>query len=961
MCRWLSSASVKFLFVQFILLCISVSLLQAEDTEVVILKTREWSNRGKVPTGTIWRGFQTWKNDVIKKEDGSLVEVDPRFPRAGIDKKGTLVPFNHNSTSWGLRHLGTTFKSLTFNPAKRSIDTPYPPAGWQRRDFDDSRWARDPFPQRALYNLTALRCLRGKFEVTDLKQAGELSLRVRFRGGVVVYLNGKEIGRAFLPRGEIKPDTMAEAYPEEAYIDADGKLIGQGLGFRGGHYNKGDNRKHYFKIENEVGKTIWSKKWSSIAVAHAHKLFFSSKDPDIVRKYRSRTRTVEVKIKPGELVKGVNVLAIEIHRAPAWEGMFTSGNIGLKIATAWWDRCELEDVRLTAKGNNGIVANTKTPQKRMVFNHPTSVSLDPSYYGDPNEPLQAVRINGVRNGTFFGQLVVTGKVIEGLKVSLGKLRGPGTMPRSSIRVGYPRAVGGDSFEPIDSAPPASIDKTPWSFKRKFPAMQPIWFSVTIPKDAAPGKYTTGISIEAEGMSKVSTPLEVNVVGKWALPDTRDFKTIGVLLQCPDAVADHYKVKMWSPEHWALLERTFEVLGQIGNKAIFIPLTSKTHLGNPHSMVRWIKQKDGSYKHDASIAEKYLDLAIKHFGKMSVICLFTSTNFRNKDREPRVSEYIPATDELKEMRPPKWGTPESVAFWKPVIEDLSAMISRRKQGHAMMFGLAPDGVGPDFQDMHAISPGTKWIASTHIVPVSWKAKTKAGKMIKGKEFLGAWSWMHGYLIKVGWMGETDGVPIYAWRNDTKISERNSYPSIRLAASRSRSPVMNNDYNADVNRLRITAEALQLQGSARGGYTYQGYGLWGADFWKREFLRFDSFHNVALSETTFTWIVGAGKDGPVPTCRSRNLQMGQQEAEVRMYVQDAILDKEKKAKLGPDLAKRCKDACDARTKLFSFISIYRYNNCAGSMPRNRLIPDIAAWDNETIKLYKLADEVLTALSK
>ena len=118
---------------------------------------------------------------------------------------------------------------------------------------------------------------------------------------------------------------------------------------------------------------------------------------------------------------------------------------------------------------------------------------------------------------------------------------------------------------------------------------------------------------------------------------------------------------------------------------------------------------------------------------------------------------------------------------------------------------------------------------------------------------------------------------------------------------------------------------------------------------------------MSETTALWLVGPGEAGPVPTCRLRMLQEGLQEAEARIFVQDAILDAGPRAKLGPDLAKRCQAACDERTRAFTHMSNYRYNDGEGSMPRLRLIPDVAVWDDHAVELYRLADEVARALAK
>ena len=59
--------------------------LAAENSagETVILQTRAWSPDGKVPTGTIWRTFQTWQTDIARTEKGQLIRVDPMKQRGG--------------------------------------------------------------------------------------------------------------------------------------------------------------------------------------------------------------------------------------------------------------------------------------------------------------------------------------------------------------------------------------------------------------------------------------------------------------------------------------------------------------------------------------------------------------------------------------------------------------------------------------------------------------------------------------------------------------------------------------------------------------------------------------------------------------------------------------------------------------------------------------------------------------
>jgi len=190
----------------------------------------------------------------------------------------------------------------------------------------------------------------------------------------------------------------------------------------------------------------------------------------------------------------------------------------------------------------------------------------------------------------------------------------------------------------------------------------------------------------------------------------------------------------------------------------------------------------------------------------------------------------------------------------------------------------------------------------------------------------------------------------WRDRTT-------PILVLAASRSRSPTLYGDHCPTVNRWRIAAEGVLL--SRKAEFTYQGFGSFGADFWGDEWALYDNYGNVALSESTVRWLVGPGRDGPVPTCRTRMLQEALQEAEARIFVQNAILDDGQRAKLGPDLARRCKQLCERRTRAFTYVSFYRYSDGESAMPRLRAMPDVAAWEEEAARLFRMADEVGRAL--
>ncbi len=60
--------------------------------------------------------------------------------------------------------------------------------------------------------------------------AGTLSLDLVFKGGAVVYLNGEEIARGYMPDGPVDTTTAARPYPQNAYIDSSGRAVRIGGG-----------------------------------------------------------------------------------------------------------------------------------------------------------------------------------------------------------------------------------------------------------------------------------------------------------------------------------------------------------------------------------------------------------------------------------------------------------------------------------------------------------------------------------------------------------------------------------------------------------------------------------------------------------------------------------------------------------------------------------------------------------
>ena len=252
--------------------------------------------------GSFWRFHFTWRAVRVRRKSGGLELVSVKWPSRGPAK---------------------------LTPAGREAPSPPAPENWRQCDFDDSAWprAQGPMFTRSTRRL-ALLCARGKFQVADPARAGALELSLAYRGGAVVYVNGREVARGHLPAGRIDPETPAEDYPPEAYLAPTGYLLRHAFG----------EPKKY---------------------------------PD---RYALRKRSLAARVPASLLRKGTNVLAVELHRAPVSEVFYVS-KFRDSRKYFLWDMVALEDVRLAAEGT-----------REIVF-HGTAGGIVPS----PDEVAQKIR------------------------------------------------------------------------------------------------------------------------------------------------------------------------------------------------------------------------------------------------------------------------------------------------------------------------------------------------------------------------------------------------------------------------------------------------------------------------------------------------------------------------------------------------------------------------------------------
>ncbi len=576
------------------------------------------------------------------------------------------------------------FDPANFDPLRHKF-SPLPPAGWNNPSFDDGCWARYQNDDLADFlgeygavvsgkSWATLLYLRTSFGIDDPAAVKDLKLSVTCLGGAVVYVNGREVGRGFMPAGKVEPFTPAEDYDIEAYTTEDGRTA--------------------------LPVVDWGAKRATPPEAA------------LLRRYERRVRSFDVEVPAGVLVKGRNVLAVELHRAAAAGPM--TGNKG-------WSHLGFHAIKLTSETGGGVVPYaqaTKDPYVWSAANVDQITDSPPAQslirrswfwtmywdrgmpvkgvqFGNPFEALRPVRMAAPRNGVASGQVVISD--VDGLRevsASIEDMKGPGTIPSSAVQVRYARQHAGLHY--CDALAPEAPRNA---------RTVPVWLIVQVPRNAAPGWYTSTLSIRANGKS-FTVPVHVMVSG-FVLPDARDLDPQIGMTHSPETLAMHYGVEPFSDAHWKLMARSFELMGQIGNDVVHVPVIlgggqpATKGLPRPTTnpvlmrapLVRWVKAGD-SVKPEFSLLEKYLDEYLKHCAPPQALSLYIwdaacaselADAYENRRIASRVftpkapltvALWDPATGQTSEIKAPAITDEGAESFYRPLLEGVRQIVTRR---------------------------------------------------------------------------------------------------------------------------------------------------------------------------------------------------------------------------------------------------------------------------------------------
>lgn len=307
-------------------------------------------------------------------------------------------------------------------------------------------------------------------------------------------------------------------------------------------------------------------------------------------------------------------------------------------------------------------------------------------------PLE-LRLVAPRNGFATAPIVVRGesREITARLSSLSAERGNASLGRESIDIHY----GIDAFHPNP---------------RRDDDWQVIWVSVQVPADAMPGVYRG----EVQGLRQ-SVPIKLEV-GEWLAPRPSDHRILSGFIQSPETVALHYGVTMWSDDHFEYLEKHLELMGQLGNDTLFLPMVARTHLTHDYPLLRFTTS-GGSFRPELSVVERYLELWNRHVGPPRYVIMYMLRNpgdFTDTVHVSHVSSSNSSGGSVREA--PNFGERGSVEMWRPAVEGIQRRMNQLGWDRSeAVFGVIHDGrdFTPGFRDFFsAIGPEVAWSTFTH---------------------------------------------------------------------------------------------------------------------------------------------------------------------------------------------------------------------------------------------------------
>ncbi|WP_437365397.1 glycoside hydrolase domain-containing protein [Olivibacter jilunii] len=318
-----------------------------------------------------------------------------------------------------------------------------------------------------------------------------------------------------------------------------------------------------------------------------------------------------------------------------------------------------------SKVENGLHASFVTIDKRF----PKSIAPDFAVE-------KQASVTGWRGERVSAQILLwTNAEIAGAQVDVSGFRAESgsDLPSDIASTHFVRYVMTDEYaggcghrKPEDFASSLSPDMLDNlnSFDLEAKKVRPVWVTLRIPEDAKPGYYTAKVQVKAAEVPTQELNLSLHVIDK-LLPKPSEWTYHLDQWQHPSAVARVEGLEMWSEEHFKALKPQMQMLADVGQKVITATLNKdpwNVQTFDPYAdMIIWTKQKDGSWKYDYSVFDKWVHFMLD-LGVNKMINCYSIIPWNNE-----IHYNDETSGELVNVEA-KPGTPIFEQLWTPFLED-----------------------------------------------------------------------------------------------------------------------------------------------------------------------------------------------------------------------------------------------------------------------------------------------------
>jgi len=845
-----------------------------------------------------------------------------------------------------------------------------PPADWAAVDFDDQAWPRRRMPLqigRNTANLSPWQATvnvragysRSRFHIEDPQRDGPYTLTLSYRGGVRVLVNGIEVARGHLPAGDLAGDTLAEAYPLEAYIRMASDFTPDEI-----EANTQRNNGTFNVYDQAVVRDVTVPYAEASEEMRENDGYHGIAETVWNRLYDARTRTLgPIEIPADVLRAGANVLAIEFRRPPVHPVVLIDDN------SAWFPHAQVSQLALRA-GSDGATTALAPPSGVQVWAQDPLARVFARDFLEAGGDAGEVRIVAARNGTFSGQVVVrSDRALDGLAVTVSDLShadGAGAIPADAIRVQalLPTSVGAlqsfqdhrnrgrweahrnlmenrygeggrsmATYQQVTDEVPAQVEAdTP----------QPIHLSLRTPADAAPGRYRGTVRVAAEGITPVEVPITVEL-SDWVVPDPGRFQTAVLFYQDPTINRfQNSGVSRWSDQYLSIVASSLRHLARMGADWVQIPVI-ENHARHPITpLIRWVRGTDGALRFEFDQLDRYLDLVLASGMQPKVINFHIQWDWHNAglNSAAQVLVHDEATGETERINigPPQNLTADQKERWhivpradEQVRRDMWRQFAHATHTHMKNRGLAEVmhfGTGGDREAdpalprlMQEFLPDVPWARWSHmqLPDHAYRAVSVIypPNAVSENHHVSQWGRLDdlhpipGLLSGLGW-------------ND---------PNYMVANSRNGSSVHQLAGSHPMQRFRIWPERALIAGYSGIGYVSpEGRG---------------GLYNtvgVGIEQMFFE-----GPDGFHSSTQGEALIEGLQEGEARIFIEQAI----QRELLPPDLT------AQAIATLNRHFVETGYLSSGGGDFSYGIFDHAQAWQERSRRLYALAGDVARAI--